>query len=202
LHMKFEKERREICDIAKLMFERKLTNIAGGNISVKIDDNKYLMTPSLMSEEKYCKINPGDILVVNNDMEIIDGEGKITRESNMHMGVYKNLPLAGAIIHAHPQNVLAFACLGIPLPSLTEGTDKYGEMITLPYAKTCSQELADIAVSYLVTRNYELSSHSLVTLLRRHGVLIVDKNIKKALDALERVETNAYVNIHAKILAQ
>ena len=194
--MMYKKEREELCEVARLMFDRKLTNAAGGNISIRINDEHIIMTPSLMAEEYFCRLEPEQILVTNYDGELIEGRGKVTRESNIHLGIYKNLPDAGCVLHAHPKEAMVFICLAEELPSLTEATDKYGEVKTLPYAKACSKELADIVVDYFKSREGELKSHGLITLLRKHGLVIVEKDLKKAYNALERIETNAYVNLH------
>lgn len=196
--MMYEEERQQICDTVRLMFDRKLTNMAGGNVSVRVSDEHVLMTPAHMSDEKHCRLKPEEVLVVDMNMNILEGEGTKTRESNMHMGIYKDVPLANAVIHSHPREILVFACLGLPLPSMTEATDKFGEIVCLPYAPATTQQLADTTVGYLKTRKDELSKHGLVALLRRHGIIIADKNLLKALDDLERVETNAYVNICAR----
>lgn len=196
--MMYEKERQKICETVKLMFDRKLTNIAGGNVSMRVSDEHILMTPTLMSEEKHCVLKNEEVLVVDMNFNIIEGEGKLTRESNMHMGIYKLIPEVNAVIHSHPRESLVFSCLGIPMPSMTEATDKFGEIVTLPYAPACTQELADTVVSYFSTKKDEIKKHGLVALIRKHGIIIADKNIVKALDDLERVETNAYVNIMAQ----
>ena len=192
----YKKEREELCEVVKLMFDRKLTNAAGGNVSVKMNDEHIIMTPSLMAEEYFCRLNPEQILVTNLDRDIIEGEGNMTRESNMHLGIYRNLPDAGCVLHAHPKETMVYISLADELPSLTEATDKFGEVKVLPYAKACSEELANIAVEYFKTREEELKNHGLIALLRKHGVVIVDTNLKKAFNDLERIETNAYVNLH------
>ncbi|KLU63562.1 methylthioribulose-1-phosphate dehydratase [Peptococcaceae bacterium CEB3] len=192
-------ERKEVCEVARVMFDRNLTNAAGGNISVRINVDHVLMTPTLMSQQKYCRIAPEEILVLDNEMNKIEGEGDITREANMHLGVLKELSLANAVIHAHPRDAMVFACLGLPIPLVCEAVEKLGEIIALPYAKACSVELAQTAVEYFKSRGAELEKHALVALLRRHGILVVDRSLKKAYDMLERVETNAYVNLQAKL---
>ncbi|MEW9122976.1 MAG: class II aldolase/adducin family protein [Thermotaleaceae bacterium] len=196
--MRFEKERKEMCQVARIMFDRNLTNAAGGNISLRIDDDYILMTPTLMSQEKFCRLEPEEILILDYEMNKIEGEGGITREANMHLGVLKALPLANAVIHAHPRDAMVFACLGLSIPLIYEATEKLGEIITLPYGKACSIELANIAVAYFEKRKDELSSHGLAALLRRHGILVIDRSLKKAYDILERIETNAYVSLQAR----
>lgn len=196
--MMFRKEREELCEVVRIMFDRNLTNAAGGNASVRVNEDYVIMTPTLMSQQKFCRLKPEDILVLDYDMKKIEGEGNITREANMHLGILKELPLAQAVIHAHPKEAMVFACLGESMPLLYEATEKLGEIITLPFAPACSKELADTAVGYFKTRKDELKSHALVALIRKHGILVVDSNLKKAYDILERVETNAYVNLQAK----
>lgn len=194
--MMYRKDREELCEVAQIMFDRKLTNAAGGNISVRVSEEHVVMTPSLMSEEYFCRLKPEQILVTNLDGDIIEGQGRITRESNMHLGIYKNLPEAGCVLHAHPKETMVYISLAEELPSLTESTDKYGEVKVLSYAKACSEELADIAIEYFKGRESELEKHGLITLLKKHGIVIVNKNLKKAYNDLERTETNAYVNLH------
>ncbi len=150
--MLYKEKRQEICEIAKLMFDRNLTNAAGGNIAYKIDDNTVLMTPTLMAEDKFCNLKPEEVLVLDSNLEKIEGEGGITRESNMHMGIFKNLPLAKASLHAHPKEAMVFACSGADLPSMTEPTDALGTVPTLPYAQGCSEELADLVVKHFFER--------------------------------------------------
>lgn len=198
--MLYYHERQEICETIKLMFDRKLTNAAGGNISYRIDDKVILMTPTLMARDRHCHISPAEIVVMDYELNKIEGIGGVTTEANMHAGILKNLPLAQAVIHAHPQNAMVFACLGLSIPSITEATDLYGEITTLPHAKSGSQELADHCVKYFTPRKDELKKNGLAVLLRRHGIVTVDTTLKKAFGIVERVETCAYVNLQARLL--
>ena len=53
-NLSYYEMRQEMVTIAKLMWERRLTNAAGGNFAVRVDDNRILISPSLMSERKHC----------------------------------------------------------------------------------------------------------------------------------------------------
>lgn len=195
--MMYGDAREGLCIVVKKMFDRFMTNAAGGNISVKVDNNKFIMTPTLMSQNKFCDLKPEEILVINNKGEIIDGEGKVTREFNMHMAVYENSPNCSAVIHAHPKESMVFASLGIPLPSLTECTEKLGTITTLPFAPATTIELANNIETFL---KHENDKFPFAVLLRSHGILIADKTLHKAYDLLERIEYNAYVNMQSKII--
>ena len=96
----FEEERKDLAAVAREMFVRKNTNVAGGNISVRITADKdfdygsihikagkdyLIMTPTMMSEAWYAKLQPTQILVVDLETgQQIDGVGRLTREINMH----------------------------------------------------------------------------------------------------------------------
>lgn len=200
--MMFLKERKQLCEVARIMFDRNLTNAAGGNISMRIDEKYILMTPTLMSQRKFCRLKPEEILVLDYNLNKIEGEGNITRESNMHLGILKEAPLAKAVIHAHPKYAMVFACLGIEMPIYYEACEKLEEIITLPYAQACSVELADKVTEYIKRRKDELEDHGLVALLRNHGIIVVETDLYKAYDLLERVETNAYVSLQVKKLKE
>ncbi|MDG6770348.1 class II aldolase/adducin family protein, partial [Lactiplantibacillus plantarum] len=95
----FEAERCDLAMVAREMFNRKNTNVAGGNISVKVTaprdinygsvhvkkDHQYLiMTPTFMSEAWFGKLSGAQILVVDLESgQQIDGVGRLTREINM-----------------------------------------------------------------------------------------------------------------------
>lgn len=194
--MLYYDERKDLCIVAKMMFDRFNTNAAGGNISVRVSDEHFIMTPTLMSQAKFCRLKPEEIVVINKQGERIEGEGKVTREVNMHLAAYETRPDAGAVVHAHPKESMVFASLGLNLPHLTEASQKLGEIRTLPFAPATSSELAETVRGYLLSRKDDLP---IATLLRKHGILVVDKTLRNAYDILERIEYNAYVNIQAKL---
>lgn len=199
--MLFENERKEMCEVAEVAFNRNLTNAAGGNFSSKINDNFYLISPTLMSQQKFCRLKPEDILVIDKNRTIIEGNGGLTREINMHMAIYEEIPHAKAVLHAHPKESMVFACSGFPFPRITESTQKLGEIITLPFAPATSELLAKNVREYVKTRKQEVEKNPIAMLLNKHGVVVVDnKGIKAGLDILERVEYEAYVNIQTRIL--
>ncbi len=178
------------------MFDRFITNAAGGNISVKVSDEHFIMTPTLMSQAKFCRLEPEEIIVINRHGDVIEGAGKVTREFNMHIAAFNACPDAGAVLHAHPKESMVYASLGLDLPHLTEASRKLGEIKTLPFAPATSPELANNVSEYLATRTDALP---IATLLREHGVLVIDKTLRKGYDILERIEYNAYVNVQAKL---
>ena len=82
-NLSYYEMRVEMCKIAKLMWERRLTNAAGGNFAVRVDENRILISPSMMSEHQHCELKPEDFLLIDYDENILEGAGKLSREGKL-----------------------------------------------------------------------------------------------------------------------
>lgn len=187
--MLYQNQREKLVRFAKNMYDRKVTNSAGGNISVKVDEDHFIMTPTLMSENFHCILRPDQILVLDKNENVLEGDGKVTREVNMHMACYEENPGINAIVHAHALESMTFATLGIDMPNLTEATQKLGEIKCLQYRKATTMELANLVRKQVkedkqVTKAY---------LLNKHGVLVTGPTLESAYDMTERLEWNAKI---------
>lgn len=190
--MMFQSEREKLCIYVKSLFDRKLTNAAGGNVSVKVDDNHFIMTPSFMSQAYLCDLKPEQILVIDKNENVLEGEGNKTREINMHMACYQENDKVGCVIHAHPLDSMVFATLGLNMPNLSEATEKLGNIECLDYAPSTSQELADKVREKLKIE----SKIPQAFLLKRHGILVQGDTIERTYDMVERLEWNAHIAIN------
>ncbi|MBO1308249.1 class II aldolase/adducin family protein [Enterococcus sp. 669A] len=190
-------ERAHLAKIVKNIYDRYGTNAAGGNISVRLNDEHIIMTPTLMSQNHLCDLSPYQILVVDMDENIVEGDGRLTREINMHMACYRENRKIGCVLHGHARESMVFACQGMDMPNLTEATQKFGEIPCLPFAPACSPELAEIVKNHVASLGDDVLSK--VMLLNKHGVLVLEENLNKANDMLERLEYNAYIAYKAMI---
>ncbi|STY35792.1 Ribulose-5-phosphate 4-epimerase and related epimerases and aldolases [Listeria fleischmannii subsp. coloradonensis] len=156
-----------------------------------MNEEHIIMTPTLMSQAKLCQLSPYEILVVDQKNEVVEGDGKVTREINLHRACYNENPEIGCVLHAHPKESMLFATLGIDLPNLTEATQKIGRIPTLEFAPATSKELAEIVRKHVANlRDKAVPSASL---LNKHGIVVLETSLHKAYDLLERIEYNAYV---------
>ena len=171
------------------MYDRKFTNSAGGNVSVKVSDEHFIMTPTLMSQNYLCNLKPEQILVIDNNENIIEGSGKITREINMHMACYEENSKVGCVVHAHALDSMVFACMGLNMPNISEATQKLEDIRCLEFAPATSPELA-MVVRKEVRQDQTIPK---AYLLRKHGVLVVGATLEKTYDMLERLEWNAHI---------
>lgn len=197
--MIFEREREDLARIIKLIFERKNTNVAGGNFSFKVTDDSgkeyIIMTPTMMSEAYLGNVSAAQVLVVEpHTRKIIDGVGNLTREINLHEAMYDTNPDIKAVLHAHAPNAMFWATSGLDLPNLTEATQKVEYVPVLEFEPNCSEELAELVGNYIKKEDLKIP-HML--LLNSHGVLINTTGstgleaIHKALSILDTMEWNA-----------
>ena len=120
--------RAKIPVIGRMMFERMLTDAAGGNISARVE-NLICITPRYSGQKHQWKLQPEQVLVFDLQGNRIAGEGDISRESKVHLRMYNDFPDANSVIHAHPRNVLVFCVARKPIPPVLEATLKFGDIV-------------------------------------------------------------------------
>ena len=171
----------QICRIGRIMYERGYISGPDGNISVRVDKDKIITTPSGVSKG-----------FLNEDMLVlIDMEGKILEKTNykpsseikMHLRVYKEREDIGACVHAHSPYATTFAVLRKPLdkPILAESVFIFGGYIPVaPFATPSTVEVPESIAPFV--KDYD------AVLLSNHGVLTYDKDLEMAFYKLEIVE--------------
>ncbi|MCL1795271.1 MAG: class II aldolase/adducin family protein [Clostridia bacterium] len=197
----FMPERLEMIDVARYLYDRKLTNAAGGNISARLDENRILISPSMMSEHHRCVVEPEDLLVIDYDCNILEGPDKLSRESKMHALLLRSFPEFGAVIHAHPRYSMCFAAFSKPIPSVTEATMKMGDCGVIEQAWAYSEELAQRTYEYFRMNRARAQAMGLQGILPQHGVVAAGPTLSKAYSIVERYEWDAMANIFQEAVA-
>lgn len=182
------------------MFDRKLTNAAGGNVAVQVDEDKILVSPSMMAEYHRCNIDIEDFLLIDFDKNILEGNGVVSRETDMHLNLIKNFDYVGACIHAHPQYCMVYASQSKPIPSVTEATMKKGDCGAIPYTKAYTPQLAENVYQYFESIREKTNSMPLGVIIPLHGVLCTGKDLNSAYCMLERLETDAMCGIFKNLI--
>src|ERR671913_62766 len=117
--------------VAKLAFDRRLTDAAGGNFSLRHDD-RALVTPRYAGSRYQWDLSVEQVCEIDFDGNLIAGAGEISREIAVHLAAYRHFPEIGAVIHAHPYHVQSFVYAGKTIPPTNEYTDKFGEIGYVP----------------------------------------------------------------------
>jgi 3-dehydro-4-phosphotetronate decarboxylase len=182
-----------IVELGRSMFDRSLTFGSSGNISVKLDEG-WLMTPTGSS---LGRLDPERLSRIDAKGNLISGETP-TKESFIHLAMYRERPKAGAVIHLHSTHSVAVSCLdginhGDVLPPITAYyVMRVGKLPLIPYFAPGDKTLAD-AVGKLAAK------HSAV-LLANHGPVVSGTSLSAAADAIEELEETArlYLLLHGR----
>ncbi len=162
-----------------------------GNASARLGPGRFLLTPA--GREK-GSLAPEDLLVVDLEGEVVEGQGRPSTEAPMHLFCYRRRPDVGGVVHAHPPFATAFAAAGVALdaPVMPEIVLTIGTVPLVPYAMPGSEELARSLDPWI-------DGHD-AFLLASHGVLTVGRDVREALHRMERVEHLAKVTLAARLL--
>lgn len=194
--LQFLDTRKQMKKIAKAMWDRKLTNAAGGNFAVRVADDRILISPSMMSEFEMCDLDLEAFLLIDYQGNILEGEGKLSRETDMHILLLSKFNYIKCTIHAHPQFCMVFASQSKPIKTVTEATIKRGEYFgVIDPAPAYSKELAQNVYKYFDERRELAEKIGLGCIMPMHGVVVSGDCLMSAFSCLERMETDAICNI-------
>jgi len=147
--VKYMEERRKLLQMASDLWERRLTNAAGGNLAMRVDDNRILVSPSMMSEHEHCRLAIEEPLLIDYDCNILEGTGAFSREGRMHALIMKNIPEIGGVIHAHPFYTMVFVAACKPVPQVTEATLKMAIQTGIPKPDIAAGLTYSICMNYM-----------------------------------------------------
>ena len=189
--MLFEKIRNEIAAMGREISTSGFNLGTWGNISARADADHIAITPSGVA---YQTIKAEDIVVVNLDEKIIEGDKKPSIELPLHLEAYKAKKKVKAIIHTHSVHCTAFAIARKPIPAVCEDMVQIvgGRVEVASYFLPGSQELAQAAIAALQENG--------ACLLANHGLLTVADNLPEAYKIAQIVEKSAQAVILAGTL--
>jgi 3-dehydro-4-phosphotetronate decarboxylase len=192
------KARDEIVRVGASLFGRGLTHGATGNISARLTDGGWLMTPTGIS---LGALDPATLSRLDDEGRHIGGLAP-TKEAFLHATMYAGRPGSGAVVHLHCHHAVAVSCLkGLDptnvLPPITAyAVMRVGALALAPYFPPGDERLA-AAVGALAGRHHAI-------LLANHGPVVAGSSLAAASDAIEELEATARLFLtlrHTDILA-
>lgn len=188
--MKKDEIKSLIIKYGKKLYEKNMSPATSGNISARYEEN------ALITASGTClgDLEKEDIVLIDKNSKVIEGEKKASSEKNLHNKIYELRPDINAIIHCHSPYTSAFAVCHIPLskPIISENVFYFGEIPVADYALPGSEQLVDNTAKYFLQHN--------AVLLANHGIIIGAKNLKEAYYLTETAETFAQIYINSMIL--
>lgn len=192
--------RTKIATLAHLMFERRLTDAAGGNVSARVG-TLVCITPRFAGSRRQWNLRAEDVLVADMEANIVEGKGDISREAKVHFRLHRDFGHLGTgVIHAHARNVLVFAATATPMPPVLEATRKFGEIPVVKYAAAHSHLLAENIAAVIAAQQARIAGHAAAAIAPYHGLFLIGRDLDAAFDAVERIDNNAYCILMGKQL--
>ena len=180
------KLREKICMFASSMFDRGLTHGSTGNISVRLNNDDILVTPSGSS---FGRLDPNQIVKVTKDGKLI-GNSTPTKELPLHQAFYETRGMkSGAVVHLHSTHSVALSMLPDVnedniLPSFTPYSIMLlGKVKLLPFFVPGDPAMGEAIKGLAGKRS--------TVLLANHGPVVSGKDLESSVNAIEELEATA-----------
>lgn len=184
-------QRKQVAEMMTRLYNMHLTTTSGGNISLRIDENHFCITPSALDK---ANLRPELIAVSTMDGVNLTTELTMSIESEMHRTILAENPDVNAVVHAHPVFSTLYACSEeqVDTSLTTEAWFLLGRPAVAGLHKQGSPELArDVADRVKEAR---------IVLLKNHGVLATGKDLLSAFDGIEVFENTAKLTFYSTLL--
>ncbi len=189
--------RQEMVRVGQLLHLRGYVAATDGNMTVRLGDDRLLVTPSGVSKGF---MQPDQMILT--DLEgrppgaAAGAAARPSAELRLHLEAYRQRPDVRAVVHAHPPLCTALTVAGLSLEAcvIPEVVMTLGTIPTVPYATPTTAEGPERARQWLRTRD--------ALLLDRHGTLTLGQTLFEAYLKLEKMEHTAQIIIAAHQLGR
>ena len=184
----------ELVEASNLIYNKGLTPGKSGNISCRFLDegiNKIAITKTNISKGM---VNLEDILIVDMQGNILEGEGKPSSETFLHLGIYEKRNEINAVVHTHSPYAAGFSMTDKKLKRLEGfGPIKDPYIPFVKYSKPGSRELANDTAKMMTNED--------AVVLKNHGVVTAGVNISEAVLHAQFIEDIAKTQLIAHFLS-
>jgi len=181
--------RQQLVDVCRRLYDKDLIVAGDGNVSMKLDAERVLVTPSGFHKGF---LHPDDLIVTDLHGKRLKGQHRPSSEFLMHEACYAERPDVFAVVHAHPPLSVALALAGhaaaLTQCLLSETCLLLGPILTVPYSTPTTEEVPRVLRPYLRQAN--------ALVLDRHGALTLGRSLDEAWHRMEAMEHAARI-IHA-----
>lgn len=180
-----------IVRFGRLLHENGFVAATDGNLSVRLDEKRLLVTPTCMSKGM---MRASDMVIVDMEGNPLAGKRRVSTEIGMHLLIYRLRPDVHGIVHAHPPTATGFAASGFNLdrPLVCEVVVGLGSIPLARYGTPGTPELTD-ALEPLIPQHDAI-------LMANHGVVTFGSSLENAYMKMETVEHFAKIALVAHLL--
>ncbi len=184
--MLYEAVRKELFKVVLKLYQKDFIQLNSGNVSACASAEHLVITPTGIP---YDDMMAEDLVIIDLNGVVIEGDHKPSSETPMHITVYKNIPAVKALVHTHSPFALAFATVGKNIPVITtEGLAVRGPVPVADYACPGTE-----AQGWAAIKAMKGPPSVTGTLLKNHGVLATGTTLSHAYSTACRIEMAAKV---------
>ena len=144
MELSYMEIREQICQVCHNMWQLGWVAANDGNVSVKLEDGTFLVTPTGISKSF---ITPEKLIHIDKDCNVLEGPegGRPSSEIKMHLRCYEEREDVGAVLHAHPPVATGYAVANKALDeySMIETVIAIGSIPVTPYGTPSTYEVPE-----------------------------------------------------------
>jgi L-ribulose-5-phosphate 4-epimerase len=183
--------REQIAACTRLLVMQEIIDFSG-HISVRIPGTDHVLIQP--RDTSRAALTADDVLVVDLDNRVLEGEGPAPSETALHTCVYRARPDAVAVCHGHPTYSTIFTATDRPLDAVRNFAYRFADGLPI-HADTTHIRTEDQGRAVAATL-----AQSRACLLRGHGTVVVAPSVEELfMDCLD-IEENARSLIFAATL--
>lgn len=180
----------EAIEACRFLHSQGLLAAADGNVSVRLEDGCIAITPRGVPK---AQVRREDFARLALDGTILSGTP--SSERAMHLAIYRAVPEAKAVVHAHPITAIGWSLANpeaaeLPSDVLPEVILAAGRIPQVPMATPGTETMGTSLLPYL-------PAHRLL-ILARHGALAWGESLREAAGGIERLEQVAKILLAAQ----
>jgi L-ribulose-5-phosphate 4-epimerase len=171
-----------------------------GNVSaIDRETGLVVIKPSGVS---YDNMKPSDMVVVDLDGNIVEGDLNPSSDTPTHLALYRAWPEIGGVVHTHSTYATAWAQAGLDIPNIgTTHSDYFHKAI--PCTEDMTEEEVkgayELETGNVIVRRFEgmNPSHTPGVLVKNHGPFSWGKDASDAVHnavVMEQVAKMAYIS--------
>lgn len=185
--------RRELLTVCRRLWERGLIAGPDGNVSVRLDASRILVTPAGMAK---VDVRADDLVEVSPDGRHLRGSRRASTELAVHLRIYAQRPDVAAIVHAHPPIATGFTVAGEGFASciLPEVIFQVGWVPLVPYETPGTEALARQFDPFIPTHD--------AFLMANHGAVTAGPTLSIAYQRMESLEHAARILLTSRLLGR
>lgn len=185
--------KEDVIYFGKRLYNQGLSPATSGNISCISDDNNILITASGSAAGD---LTFDDVVKINFQGEILEGNKKASSEKTMHIKIYEKRSDIKAIIHSHSPEITAFAVSGSEINEviMPEFAFYFGSIPISKYYLPSTIELAEDVADLFKNKN--------AVLMKNHGIVVGGCDLKEAFYSLESIQAYCKTYLCAKLLGK